>query len=144
MIELAAFQGNLEYAQCLLRLGAKMNEWNDSQWPAWKHAIADGHFKVVELFLNHGLSANATDSIGCSTLETAVWNGHAEIVELLLKKGAIMTPCRENSSRTLLQLARRQHPTNTRLIEVLENAEQSERASQRRLLAGQEQHVEFM
>lgn len=52
------------------------------------YAALNGHFPVVESYLEYGADFEAKDNEQWTVLQHAVWQGHEKIVKLLLEKGA--------------------------------------------------------
>ncbi|KAF4653546.1 hypothetical protein FOL47_010471, partial [Perkinsus chesapeaki] len=91
---LAASNGDLDMAKCILALGADKTQMADStangMTPLWI-AACGGHSSFVSWLLksiSSDSAVNQVDSRGATPLYIAVENGHLEVVEILLEHGA--------------------------------------------------------
>jgi uncharacterized protein len=84
----AAYQGDLETTDLLLRAGANPRIVNRYGVTALSLAVERGVATVVERLLRAGADANAVLPGGETVLMTAARAGHADVVKLLLSKGA--------------------------------------------------------
>lgn len=126
-LHLAAINGHLDVAECLIASNANCNIQDKDSWTALHHAANMGHLKVVELLLKAGTEEKISDNQGKTAFEVA---GTAEVAELLKSaavdhysrtvfNGVLIRNSREdrvtgllrNSSEKRLQLRRDSVPT---------------------------------
>lgn len=88
----AAFAGNLEVVDYLIRKGARVEGTNKLPNSPIYFAIIKGNTAVVRRFLDLGILPNYTwpagEGTGGTLLTVAADSGHLEIVELLVQRGA--------------------------------------------------------
>jgi ankyrin repeat protein len=92
-LSIAAYVGNLRFAQRLVEAGAEVNFYG---WPPLIYGAFNGHASIVDYLLKHGAEINATTANGSTALFFAARYGHLEVVELLLKNRADAKIANEN------------------------------------------------
>lgn len=86
---MAAVQGDsLETAKMLIRLGADLEERDDSAMTALMHAAATGNDAMVGLLTDSGAELDAKDQLGRTALIFAIIHLQPNTVRLLLEAGA--------------------------------------------------------
>lgn len=116
---LAAFFGQVELAEYLIKAGAKVNtpSENSMRVQPLHSAVAAHHMHISEILLEAGADVNAAQQDGYTPLHVAAANGQMEMVQLLLCFGAKKDVHLDNG-RTPLDLARgRDHPEIVALLE---------------------------
>ncbi len=100
---MAALRGQLEWAQQLAALGAKLNR---EGWTPLHYAATGPNPKVVAFLLDQGAAINAIAPNGSSALMMAARYGPEDTVRLLLARGADKR-VRNSLNQTALDLARK-------------------------------------
>ncbi|OIP90059.1 MAG: hypothetical protein AUK55_13450 [Syntrophobacteraceae bacterium CG2_30_61_12] len=86
---MAAVQGNsLETAKMLIRLGADLDERDDSNMTALMHAAAGGNSTMAGLLTESGANLESRDHLGRTALIFAIIRLQPKTVRLLLEAGA--------------------------------------------------------
>jgi len=124
-LHLACSFGQHDMAKALLRHGAlRMARDSDQRTPL--HVASQcGHLSCVSTLLgkpgDYQLTPNEVDALdvdGWTPLHDASFHGHANICGALIKAGARLDATTSHGN-TPLELAQKQHPTNTALIDLL-------------------------
>ncbi len=84
-LSLAAFTGQLFFAQRLVDAGAEINAYG---WSPLAYAAFNGHAAIAGVLLKRGAQIDAKTENGSTALLLAARYGHAETVDLLLKSKA--------------------------------------------------------
>lgn len=84
----AAFAGETDTVQALVKWGADVNLSNENGWTALLSAVSSGHTEVAALLLSLGADAGKAHNSGDTPLTRAAQQGHQEIVTLLKEAGA--------------------------------------------------------
>ncbi len=79
-------------------------------------ACSAGHLSIVELLLDRGADANATDNTDQTSLHLASKNGHDSIVDMLLRRGAKMDAEDCSLQTPLMQAAKSGHDDTVKLL----------------------------
>lgn len=88
-LHLAAFQGDAELVQTLLRHGAEVDARESDGGTALFIAAGKGHLEVAKILLRYHADVNVTEKTDNLTpLHAAASGDHAEIAQLLLAHGA--------------------------------------------------------
>jgi ankyrin repeat protein len=87
---LAAFFGQLEVADYLIRAGAPINAASKNEMKAMPlhSAVAGDHFQIVSLLLENGADPNVIQNHKLTPLHLAAYNGNVPMIQLLLFNGA--------------------------------------------------------
>lgn len=81
--------GDLNTTELLVQSGVDINSKFGFYGASGIHnASSQGHFKLVEWFINHGVDVDVVDNFGSTPLVWASYNGRNKVVELLLSEGA--------------------------------------------------------
>ena len=106
---LAAFFGQVEVAQLLIRSRAEINSpsLNAQRVMPLHSAVASGSFEMVQLLLEHGAEVNSCQANAVTPLHGAAFAGRRDLIELLLSFGASKDR-RMSDGATPADLARRQ------------------------------------
>lgn len=84
----AVLSNSLETAQILIKLGADLEERDDTQMTALMHAAQQGINKMVRLLVQVGTDLDAKDQLGRTALIFAIIHLRPQTVRLLLDAGA--------------------------------------------------------
>ena len=89
-IGLAAYFGQLEAVEYLIKAGAELNSSskNDLDVTPLQSAVAGSHLEIARLLLENGASPNVRERGGYTPLHVAAHNGDVEIVRSLIFGGA--------------------------------------------------------
>jgi uncharacterized protein len=116
---LAAFFGQVEVVEYLIKSGAKVNipSSNPMHVQPLHSAVAAHHMQISEMLLEAGANVNAVQQDGYTPLHVAAANGQIEMVQLLLCFGAKKN-VHLDDGRTPPDLAReKDHPEIIALLE---------------------------
>ena len=72
---------------------------------AFLKAVSAGDFKTIQMYMDGGMDADATDECGVTALMMAVRNKHVGVVELLLAGGANLEATEKTRSTSALTMA---------------------------------------
>ena len=107
----AAYQGDLEVAQLLLRAGASADAPNRYAVTPLALACARGNAPIVEALLEAGADANTTLPEGETVLMAAARSGNVDVLRLLLARGADVSATESWRGQTaLMWAAAENHP----------------------------------
>lgn len=99
-LHLAAYIGDIERAQTLIRNGSDVNARGQAGETPLHMVVCGGHRDLAELLISRGADVNAHASLGWTPLHEAAWHGRKEIAELLVSRGAaVSAKTIEDSSR---------------------------------------------
>jgi ankyrin repeat protein len=115
-LSLAAFLGNIAFAQRLVDAGAEVNSYG---WSPLAYAAFNGHVEIVELLLKRGAEINGLTENSSSALVLAARNGHLQVVDVLLKHKADPNLATQNGE-TAIDWA--QKTNNSEIVEHLRQA----------------------
>jgi ankyrin repeat protein len=127
----AAYHGNVELAQRLLRAEADPNTRNDYGSSPMQEAAAVGNLELLELLLANGADVESANTEGQTALMAVARTGNVEAAKLLMKNGANVNAAEGWGGQTaLMWAAARKHPA---MIDFLidEGAEVDKRAIDR-------------
>ena len=122
-LKLAAFAGNEEIVDVLLKAGANVNPKADSYKPL-HYAAFQGHPGVLNQLLSAGADVNAVTKNKSDALMLAARNGHIEIVKRLLQTNINLDHRNENGV-TAEEWARKQK--NTKIADLIAKARKGRR-----------------
>ena len=108
----AAYQGDLDVAQLLLRAGARADARNRYAVTPLALACGRGNAPIVEALLDAGADANTTLPEGETVLMAAARSGNVDVLRLLLARGADVGATEGWRGQTaLMWAAAENHPT---------------------------------
>ena len=103
----AAYEGHLDIAQALLRIGAEIEAKNDSDVTPIQLAACAGQVEIVELLLAE--TVEPTGETKAASLMSAASNGHAGVVSVLLEAGVDVDVTDKHGRTALIEAARLGH-----------------------------------
>jgi ankyrin repeat protein/HEAT repeat protein len=103
-LHLAAYTGNIDKAEELIKSGAEINQKNKFGVAPLHKAADKGHTKMVELLIEKGAEINLKNDFGATPLHRAAFEGHIEVAKLLVDKGADINK-KSDHNMTLLHWA---------------------------------------
>ncbi|MDY6982972.1 MAG: ankyrin repeat domain-containing protein, partial [Pseudomonadota bacterium] len=113
----AAYYGNLELAQRLLRAEAEPNTRNDYGSSPMMEAATIGNVDMLKLLLDAGADVESPNLEGQTALMAVARTGNLEAAELLLDHGANVNAAESWGGQTALMWASaRNHPAMTELL----------------------------
>ncbi len=115
MLMTAAFFGNKEIADLMIKAGANINQWDKDSNTALSFAASEGHKGIVDLLINEGAQLDKQDIDGYTALMWAALKGHTDIVKMLIGKADLSK--QDKNGNTAFNLA-----ANEEIAEILKNA----------------------
>lgn len=101
----AAYQGDAELADRLLRAGARPSSANDFGATPMSEAAAKGDAAIIRLLLRAGADADSANAEGQTALMAVARTGNVEAAKLLLKHGAHVNAMEQWGGQTALMWA---------------------------------------
>jgi ankyrin repeat protein len=129
----AAFRGDREIVQHLIKEGVDVNVWDRHGRTALSLAAGAGHVEIIEHLLDAGawIDPHEDGDVFPTPLISAAEKGQIEAVELLLKRGANPTHMGGIPIATADFYARCNHPDKEGLSAMLRSAEDAWRRKHR-------------
>jgi ankyrin repeat protein len=85
-LHVAAWTGNVELTNLLLRYGFKANQGNAEGWTPAHVAAWNGHQPILEKLIEYGIDISKGNNNGWNPLHLAVANYHLDVVKWLVDK----------------------------------------------------------
>ena len=99
-LQLAAKNGNIDVAKCLIEHGAKLDMKNKIYGRAPIHyAVIYGKIEVAKCLIEHGAKVDMKNEDGEAPLHLAIENGDIEVVKCLIEHGA-QVDLRDKNNKT--------------------------------------------
>ena len=84
----AAYNGELQKVEDLVKHGANVNAKIHTEWTALHGSAFNGHLKIVKYLVENRADINAKNNFGQTALHLSAEQGHPETVKYLVEKGA--------------------------------------------------------